>query len=153
MDDIHEKETNDPRVQGIEELKLPQEYVDGITILDDIHEKETNDPRVQGMFKRSRHNNLSIFLISQDYYDLAKRTIRAKGNIYHIFKPNNFRVVQNLYQDNASVDMTLSEFQNLTNAGWNEKYQPITIDMTKDNFTGRYRVGINSTFVQDSSSF
>ena len=35
-----------------------------------------NDPRVQAMFKRSRHNNLSIFKISQDYYELPKRTIR-----------------------------------------------------------------------------
>ena len=31
-----------------------------------------NDPRVQAMFKRSRHNNLSIFIISQDYYELPK---------------------------------------------------------------------------------
>ena len=32
-----------------------------------------NDPRVQAMFKRSRHNNLSIFIISQDYYELSKK--------------------------------------------------------------------------------
>ena len=31
------------------------------------------DPRVQAMFKRSRHNNLSIFIISQDYYELPKK--------------------------------------------------------------------------------
>ena len=76
---------------NIEELKYPQEYDDGgIIILDDLNEKEMNDPRVQAMFKRSRHVNLSIFIISQDYYELPKKTIRANGNIYHIFKPNNF---------------------------------------------------------------
>ena len=32
-----------------------------------------NDPRVQAMFKRSRHNNLSIFIISQDYYELLNK--------------------------------------------------------------------------------
>ena len=32
-----------------------------------------DDPRVQAMFKRSRHNNLSIFIISQDYYELSKK--------------------------------------------------------------------------------
>ena len=32
-----------------------------------------DDPRVQAMFKRSRHNNLSIFIINQDYYDLGKK--------------------------------------------------------------------------------
>ena len=73
------------------------------------------------MFKRSRHKNLSMFIISQDYYELPKRTIRAKGNIYHIVKPNNFRDVQNLYKDKASMDMTFSEFQNLTSICWNEK--------------------------------
>ena len=101
-------------------MKYPQEYDDGgIIILDDLNEKEMNDPRVQAKFKRSRHNNLSIFIISQEYYDLPKRTIRANGNIYHIFLPNNFREVQNLYQDKASMDMTLDEFKNLTSTCWN----------------------------------
>ena len=112
-----------------------------------------NDPRVQAMFKRSRHNNLFNFIISQDYYELPNRTIRANGNIYHIFKPNSFRDVQNLYQDKTSMDMTLNEFKNFTNICWNEKYQPLTIDMTKHKFCGRYRSGLNSIFVPNSSPF
>ena len=99
------------------------------------------DPRVQALFKRSRRNNLSIFIISQDYYELPKRTIRSNGNIYHIFKPNIFRDVQNLYQDRTSMDMTLDEFEYLTSICWIEQYQPLTIDMTKDKNTGRYRLG------------
>ena len=89
------------------------------SILDDLNEKEMNDPRVQAMFKRSRHNNLSIFKISQEYYERPKRTTSANGNIYHIFKPTNFRDVQNLYQDKTSMDMTLNEFKNLTSICWN----------------------------------
>ena len=77
-----------------------------------------NDPRVQSMFKRSRHNNLSIFIVSQDYYEVPKRTKRANGNIYHIFKRNSFRDVQILYQDKAS--MTLNEFKYLTSTCWIE---------------------------------
>ena len=138
----------------MEELNFPEEYEDGgINILDDLNEKEMNDPRVQARFKRSRHNNLCIFIISQDYYELPKRTIRANGNIYHIFKPNNFRDVRNLYQGKASMEMTVSEFKNITNICWNEKYQPLTIDMTKDRYEGRYRLGLNSIFVPDSSLF
>ena len=96
-------------------MKFAQEYDDGgIIILDDLNEKEMNDPRVQAMFKRSRHNKLSILKISQKYYELPKRTIRANGIIYHLFKPNNFRDVQNLYQDKASMDMILNEFKNFT---------------------------------------
>ena len=114
-------------------MKFPQEYDDaGIIILDDLNEKEMNDPRVQAMFRRSRHNNLPFFIISQDYYELPKRTIRANGNVYHILKLNIFRDVLNLNQDKSSMDITLNEFKLLTSFCWNEKYQPITFDMTED---------------------
>ena len=105
------------------------------------------------MFKRGRLNNLSIFIISEDYYELPKRIIRAKGNIYHIFKPNNFRDVQNLYQDKASMDMTFNEFKFLTSTCWNKNYQPLTFDMTKNAYDGRYRLALNNIFVPDSSPF
>ena len=135
-------------------MKFPQEYEDGgIIILDDLNEKELNGPRVQAMFKRSRHNNVSIFIISQDCYELPKRTIRANRNIYHIFKPNNFRYVQNLYQDEVSMDMTLDDFKLLTTTRWNKNYQPLTIDMTKDRYQGRYRLGLNNIFVPDTTPF
>ena len=111
------------------------------------------DLRVQELFKRSRHNILSIFITSQDYYELSKKTVRCNGNNYHIFKPNTFKDVQNIYQDKASMDMTVKEFKDLTSTCWDEKYQPLTIDMTKDKYTGRYRLGLNSMFVPDSSPF
>ena len=66
------------------------------------------------MLKRGRHNHLSIFIISQDNYELPKRTIRANGYIYHIFNPNIFSDVQNPYQEKASMDLTLNEFKILT---------------------------------------
>ena len=78
---------------------------------------------------------------------------RANSIIYHIFKPNNFLDVRNIYPDKASMDMTLDGFKYLTITCWNEKYQPITIDMTKDRYKGRYRSGLNSIFVPDSSPF
>ena len=136
-------------------MNFPQEYEDGgIFIFDDLIEKEMNDPRVQAMFKRSRHNTLSIiFLISQDYYEPRKRTIRANGNIYHIFKSNNFLDVRNIYQDKASMDMTLDDIKYLTSTCWNEKCQRFTIDMTKDRYHGRYRIGLNNIFIPYSSPF
>ena len=81
-------EKTDTEIQTYEsiELKFPQEYENNsIIILDDLNQKEMDNPRVQAMFKRSRHNNLSIFIISQDYYELSKKTIRCNGNIFHIF--------------------------------------------------------------------
>ena len=152
--DFEKSHTEIETYESIEELKFPQEYEDGgIFILDDLSEKEMNDPRVQAMFKRSRHNKLSIFIISQEYYELPKKTIRANGEIYHIFKPNNFLDVRIDYQHKTSMDMTLDEFKYLTSTCWNEKYQLLTIDMTKNAYGGRYRLGLKSIIVPDSSPF
>ena len=75
--------------------------------LDNLNEKKFNDARVQSMFKPSRHNISSIFIISQDYHKLPKRTVRPNGIIYHIFEPKIIRDGQNLYQDKASMDIHL----------------------------------------------
>ena len=51
------------------------------------------------------------------------------------------------------MDMTLNEFKLLKSTCWNEKYQPLTIDMTKDKFCGHYRLGLKSIYVPNSSPF
>ena len=67
---------------SMEELKFPQEQeTNSIIILDDLTEKEINKEKIQAMFKRGSHINLSIFIISQDYYKIPKRTICANANI------------------------------------------------------------------------
>ena len=110
-------ETSDTEIEtyeSLEKLKYPQEYENNsIIILDYLNEKAINNDKIQAICERGRHKNISIFIISQDYHKLPKGTIRANGNVYHIFKPNNFRDVQNLYQDKASMDMTLNEFKYL----------------------------------------
>ena len=73
--------------------------------------------------------------------------------IYIIYLNRTISDVRNIYQDKASMDMHLNEFKLLTSTCWNEKYQPLTIDMTKDKYTGRYRLGLNSIFVPNSSPF
>ena len=105
------------------------------------------------MLKGSRHHNIFIFIISQDYYELPKRTNRAKGIFYHIFKPNSFRDVQKLNQDKVSMNMTLNEFTFLTASCGIQKYQHRTVDITKDKYIRRYRLGLNSLFVPHSSPF
>ena len=136
--------------ESTNELKYPQGYEDGdMTILDDSNKKKMIDPRTQAMFKRSRHNNLSIFIISQDYYELPKKLLE----LWEVFKPNNFRDVQNLYQAKSSMDMTVKEFKLLSSTCWNEKYQPLTIDMAEDKYTGRYRLGLSSLFVPQRHHF
>ena len=49
-----------------------------------------------------------------------------------MYKLNNFRDVENLHQDKASMYATLDAFKLLTSTCWNGKYQRLTNDMTKD---------------------
>ena len=51
------------------------------------------------------------------------------------------------------MDMTLNEFKYLTITCWNKDYQPLTIEMAEDKFTGRFRLGLISIFVPNSSPF
>ena len=111
------------------------------------------DPFVQAMFKRSKHNKVIYFYNQPRLLWTTKTNYPHKWNIYHIFKPNKFKDVQNLYQDKASMDMSLNEFKYITCTCWNENYQPLTIDMTEDEYTRRYRLGLNSIFVPESSPF
>ena len=120
--DFEKSDTELETFDSTEEMKYPQEYENNsVIILDDLNEKELNNNKIQALFKRGRHNNLSIFIISQDYYDLPKKTVRANGKIYHLFKPNTIRDILNLYQDKSSMDMTLNELKILTSTCWNEK--------------------------------
>ena len=53
----------------------------------------------------------------------------------------------------TTMDTTTNEFKYLTSTCWNEKHQPLTIDMTKDKYTGRYRLGLDSLFVPNTNRF
>ena len=107
---LKNRKTDKKTLKSKEDLKNPQKYEDmGKNILDDLKEKVMNNPRIKATFERSRHKNLSIAIISQDYYKLPKRTTRANSTIYRNFKPNSYRDVQNLNQDKANIDMTLNE--------------------------------------------
>ena len=60
-----------------------------------------------------------------------------------MFTPNNFRDVQNLYQDKTSMKMSLNDFSYLTSPCWNINCTLLTVDMMKDKYQGRYRQGLN----------
>ena len=70
-----------------------------------------NDLRVQAMFKQGCQKKLSIFIISQNYYEIPKRTVKANGIIYHIFKSNNYTIVRNLYQNRTSMHRRKNEVE------------------------------------------
>ena len=131
--DFEKSDTEIETYESIQETKFPQDFDDGgNNVLDDLNEKEMIDPRL-----KQCSNDLD-----EMYYLFPKKKIRAKDNIHHIFKPNFFLDVRDIYQDKASIDMTLDEIKYITNTCWNEKYQHLTIDMTKNAYEGRYGLGL-----------
>ena len=105
------------------------------------------------MFKRSRRSNISIFIVNQGQYELPRITFSANGILYHIFKPNNSRDIQHFYEDKASMDLTINEIKILKSICWKDKYQPLTIDWTKDKYIGRFSLGLISISVPDKNRF
>ena len=51
------------------------------------------------------------------------------------------------------MDKSRDEFKILTPTCWIEKYQPLIIDKTKDNYAGRYRFEVDSLFVLKANPF
>ena len=49
--------------------------------------------------------------------------------------------------------MTLNEITSLKCTCWNERCQPLTIDTTKDNYTGLYCLGLDSLYVPLTNPF
>ena len=60
-----------------------------------------------------------------------------------MFKPKNYRDVQNLYEGKTGMDRIPNDFDLLNSTCWKERYQTLTNDVTKDENTGRYRLGLN----------
>ena len=51
------------------------------------------------------------------------------------------------------MDMSFQELNNRSASSWEQKYQLLTNDTTKDKHTGRYRLGLNSLFILDKNPF
>ena len=138
---------------NIDELKNPEEYDNdykNVIILDDLSEKELKDNRVQMLFKRGRHNNINTIYISQSYFHLPRKTIRNNSNFLILFKLP-MKDVENIYQDLVSADMVIKEFKTLCQLAWSKPFGYLIIDLTKDRFLGKYRVGVDQFYLPESN--
>ena len=115
-------------------MKDAQEYdseIHKVIILDDLKKQQLKDERVQILFKRGRHNNLSIIVVTHGFYELPKNTIRENSPIIHHFITNNFANVECIHRQLASTDMLINKFKRFVNMVWEEDFNFITIDLSK----------------------
>ena len=119
-----------------DEIKLLNEYENGIIVFDDIL-GSSNSRFVDQFYIRGRHNNLNIYYLSQSYFGLPKRTIRNNSNKIILFN-QTLKDIEHIYRDVAGYDMNYDEFKDLCREPWDEDYNYLYIDRSKKTDQGRY---------------
>jgi len=85
-------------------------------IFDDIMTDRNQDP-ASIYFTRGRTANCDSIYLCQNYTKLPLHTVRSNSNIMILFKSSPL-VVNQLFMNYASVDMTLTEFKELCKLYW-----------------------------------
>ena len=102
--------------------------------------------KAEDYYTRGRHNNVTVFYISQSYFRLPRQTIRENSNFLILF-PQDEKNLRHIYEDRCSSDSTAlnyNTFKNFCTSVWNEKpYNFVIIDSTRQYNTGKYRKNIN----------
>ena len=118
-----------------DEIKLLNEYENGIIVFDDIL-GSSNSRFIDQFLIRGRHNNLDIYYLSQSYFDLPKRTIRNNSDKIILFN-QTLKDIEHIYRD-VSGYMNYDEFKDLCRKSWEEDYNYLYIDTSKKRGQGKY---------------
>ena len=79
-----------------------------------------------------------MFIILVSYFALPRQSIRNNSDILILFK-QTLRDVQSMYYDIGAYDMKYDEFKEMGHKAWDEKFNYLCIDITK-NKNGKYRI-------------
>ena len=127
-----------PNHKTSNEIKPINKYKGSIVIFDDMLGAK-NSSQIDEFFTRGRHEDLDVYYISQSYFALPRQSIRNNSDILILFK-QTLRDVQSMYYDIGAYDMKYDEFKEMCHKAWDEKYNYLCIDMTKNKNEGKYRI-------------
>ena len=105
--------------------QLPKNKKNLIIFDDCINEKNQNI--MENYFTRGRHSNTNVIYLSQNWFDLDKRSIRGNSNYIILFKLNK-RDKSLLHSDLLSNTINKEEFDDLTKV-WNQKYKYLAFNI------------------------
>ena len=111
-------------------IKRIYNYKGSVVTFDDMLGAR-NSSRIDEIYTRSRHENLSIYYISQSCFGLTRQTIRNNSDIIILFN-QTLRVVQCMDLDIEAYDMLFSEYKKKCHKVWSEKFLYLCIDTTKN---------------------
>ena len=127
-----------PNYKTSNEIKPINKYNGSIVIFDDMLGSK-NSSQIDEFFTRGRHEDLDVYYISQSYFALPRQSIRNNSDILILFK-QTLRDVQSMYYDIGAYDMKYDEFKEMCHKAWDEKYNYLCIDVTKNKNDGKYRI-------------
>ena len=127
-----------PSYKTSTEIKPINKYKGSVVIFDDMLGAK-NSSQIDEFFTRGRHEDLDVYYISQSYFALPRQSIRNNSDILILFK-QTLRDVQSMYYDIGAYDMKFDEFKEMCHKAWDERFNYLCIDMTKNKNDGKYRI-------------
>ena len=127
-----------PNYKTSTDIKPINKYKGSVVIFDDMLWAK-NSSQIDEFFTRGRHEDLDVYYISQSYFALPRQSIRNNSDRLILFK-QTLRDVQTMYYDIGAYDMNYDKFEEMCHKAWDEKYNYLCIDMTKNKNEGRYRI-------------
>lgn len=152
-EEFETSETEFESHDSLQELKDPSEIDEtsnNVIIFDDLIDEKQSD--ISKYFTRGRHNNINTFYLSQSYFQIPRKTIRGNCNFLIFFKLP-LRDVVNIFNDIAGSDMNIKEFKSLCKFAWAKTFGFLIIDLTKDIYEGKYKIGFHKIFVPKTEPF
>ena len=127
-----------PNYKTSNEIKPINKYKGSIVIFDDMLGAK-NSSQIDDFFTRGRHEDLDVYYISQSYFGLPRQSIRNNSDRLILFK-QTLRDVQSMYYDIGAYDINYDEFKLMCHTAWDERFNYLCIDMTKNKNEGKYRI-------------
>ena len=127
-----------PNYKTSNEIKPINKYKGLVVIFDDMLGAK-NSSQIDEFFTRGRHEDLDVCYISQSYFALPRQSIRNNSDRLILFK-QTLRDVQSMYYDIGAYDMKYDEFKEMCHKAWDEKFNYLCIDMSKNKNEGKYRI-------------
>ena len=127
-----------PNFKTSHEIKPINKYKGSVVVFDDMLGAR-NSSQIDEFFNRGGHEDLDVFYISQSYFALPRQSIRNNSDKLILFK-QTLRDVQSMYYDIGAYDLKYDEFKEMCHKAWDEKYNYLCINMTKNKNDGKYRI-------------
>ena len=125
-----------PNYKTSTDIKPINKYKGSVVIFDDMLWAK-NSFQIDEFFTRGRHEDLDVYYISQSYFALPRQSIRNNSDRLILFK-QTLRDVQSMYYDIGAYDMKYDEFKEMSLKAWDERFNYLCIDMTKNKNDGKY---------------